>query len=246
MSILETLKPDYRAVVFGASGGIGGALVKLLARDAHCAHIYTGSRKRLTTGPKCTPFEFDLLDEDSIARASQKISAEGEIDLVMVATGLLHLDTLKPEKGMRWLAPQALAHSYAVNAVGPALIAKHMLSLLPRDRKSAFAALSARVGSISDNRLGGWHAYRASKAGLNQLVRTCAIELAAKNKHAVCVTLHPGTVDTSLSKPFQAGVAAGKLFTPEVSAGYLLQVVNTLTPTQSGQCLSWDGSVIPY
>lgn len=139
-----------------------------------------------------------------------------------------------------------MARLYAINAIGPALIAKHMLPLLPRARKSVFAALSARVGSIADNRLGGWHGYRASKAALNQLIRTCAIEMAIKNKRAICVTLHPGTVDTRLSQPFQSGLAPERLFTPEVSAARLLDVIDALTPAHSGQLFAWDGQPIPF
>lgn len=127
----------------------------------------------------------------------------------------------------------------------PALVAKHFLPLLARDRKSVFAALSARVGSISDNQLGGWHAYRASKAALNMLLRTFAIELARRNPRAVCVGLHPGTVDTGLSAPFQANVPEGKLFTPDFAAARLLEVVDRLKPDDSGHVFAWDGQLIP-
>jgi NAD(P)-dependent dehydrogenase (short-subunit alcohol dehydrogenase family) len=126
------------------------------------------------------------------------------------------------------------------------MIAKHMLPLLARDRKAVFAALSARVGSIEDNRLGGWASYRASKAALHQIVRTCAIELARQRREAICVALHPGTVDTTLSAPFQRGVAAEKLFTPAYSAERLLAVIDSLTPAQSGQAFAWDGARIPF
>jgi NAD(P)-dependent dehydrogenase (short-subunit alcohol dehydrogenase family) len=139
-----------------------------------------------------------------------------------------------------------MAAAFAINAVGPAMIAKHMLPLMPRDRKTVFAAISARVGSISDNRLGGWHAYRASKAALNMLIRNFAIELATRNKQAVCVALHPGTVDTNLSKPFQAGVAPEKLFTAADSAAAMLRVLNEATVERSGTLIAWDGQTIPF
>ena len=163
-----------------------------------------------------------------------------------MASGILHDDeALRPEKTWRALDGAALERVYRINAVGPALVAKHFLPLLARDRKSVFAALSARVGSISDNHLGGWHAYRASKAALNMLLRTFAIELARRNPRAICVGLHPGTVDTGLSAPFQANVPEGKLFTPDFAAARLLEVVDRLKPDDSGKVFAWDGQLIP-
>jgi len=138
-----------------------------------------------------------------------------------------------------------MERSYRINAIGPALVAKHFLPLLTRERKAMFAALSARVGSIEDNQLGGWHAYRASKAALNMLLKTLSIELARQNPTAICVGLHPGTVDTRLSGPFQRGVPEGKLFSPQKSARHLLNVLDTLSPEQSGQIFAWDGQRIP-
>jgi NAD(P)-dependent dehydrogenase (short-subunit alcohol dehydrogenase family) len=247
MSGLRSLRPGYHAAVFGASGGIGAALTHLLCADDDCACVHAGARRTFTPGPKAAPFRFDLTDDASIAAAARDIAARaGEVDLVIVATGLLHHAALRPEKTFRALDAAALGENFAINAIGPALIAKHMLPLLPRDRKSVFAALSARVGSISDNRMGGWHGYRAAKAALNQLIRTCAIELRVRNKSAVCVTLHPGTVDTGLSRPFQAGVPAERLFTPEYSAGRLLQVIDALTSTDSGRFFAWDGQAIDF
>jgi NAD(P)-dependent dehydrogenase (short-subunit alcohol dehydrogenase family) len=138
-----------------------------------------------------------------------------------------------------------MERSYRINAIGPALVARHFLPLLAADRKSAFAALSARVGSIGDNGLGGWHAYRASKAALNMLLKTLAIELARRNPGALCVGLHPGTVDTGLSRPFQRGVPEGKLFTPRQSARLLLNVLDGLSTEHTGQVFAWDGQRIP-
>jgi NAD(P)-dependent dehydrogenase (short-subunit alcohol dehydrogenase family) len=134
--------------------------------------------------------------------------------------------------------------SSGVNAIGPALVAKHFLPLLARGRSTAFAALSARVGSISDNRLGGWYGYRASKAALNMLIKTLSIELARTRPEAVCVALHPGTVDTRLSGPFQRSVAPDQLFTPEVSGRHLLRVLERLVPSDSGGCFAWNGKAI--
>ncbi|MGL4542907.1 MAG: SDR family NAD(P)-dependent oxidoreductase, partial [Polymorphobacter sp.] len=166
------------------------------------------------------------------------------LDLVIVATGVLHDATRGPERSLGALDAGWLAHSFAVNASGPALVAQALLPRLRRDRKTAFAALSARVGSIADNRLGGWYSYRASKAALNQLVRTAALEHARRHPLGLCVTLHPGTVDTRLSKPFQRGVP--ELFTAATSARHLLGVLDRLTPADSGGLFAWDGAAIAF
>lgn len=246
MTGLASLHEGYRAWVFGARGGVGGALVALLAQDPRCAAIHAGARTAPASAGKIRGFAFDLEAEPSIAAAVDAAAADGAPDLVLIATGMLHGAGVQPEKTIRALAPEALAKSYAVNAIGPALIAKHALGKLPRDRKSVFAALSARVSSLSDNRSGGWHAYRASKAALNMLIRNAALELSVRNKAAVCVTLHPGTVDTAMSKPFQSGVAPGKLFSAEQSAACLLEVVDHLTPDRTGELIAWDGQTIPF
>jgi NAD(P)-dependent dehydrogenase (short-subunit alcohol dehydrogenase family) len=184
----------------------------------------------------------DLIDEASIVTG---LSAIERIDLAIVATGVLQAPGgLQPEKSWRLLDKAAMLESFAVNAVGPALLAKHVLPLRPLEGKALFAALSARVGSISDNHLGGWYGHRASKAGLSQLIKTMSIELARSRPHEICVALHPGTVDGALSRPVQAGVAASKLFTPTMAAERLLAVIDTLVPTHTGQLLAWDGSVI--
>lgn len=247
LSALHSFGASYRAAVFGASGGIGAGLVELLQADAQCVAIHAGARRAPKAGAKLLPFAFDLEDEASIATAASDIAAHSkELDLIIVATGLLHEGALVPEKSMRALNGASLARLFAINAIGPTLIAKHALALLPRDRKAVFAALSARVGSIADNRLGGWHGYRAAKAALNQLIRTCAIELAMKKKQAICVTLHPGTVDTGLSRPFQAGVRPEQLFSAATSAAHLLHIIDALTPAQSGKLLAWDGKPISF
>ena len=233
------------AVVFGAGGGIGRALVELLAQRGLAVHAGARSLPQgLPAGVQ--PFTFDLTSEDSVAAALAAIP--GPIDLVLVATGVLQDNArgLAPEKTWRALDPAAMAQAFAINAIGPAIIAKHGLPRLRRDGRAVFAALSARVGSIADNRLGGWHSYRASKAALNQIVRTCAVELARTHPKAVAATLHPGTVATPLSAPFQRGVAADRLFTPEHSAAHLLRVIDGLTPADSGGFFAWDGTPIPY
>jgi NAD(P)-dependent dehydrogenase (short-subunit alcohol dehydrogenase family) len=234
------------AVIFGATGGIGAALIAQLAADPAVDRIYAGSRAiGAQMQGKVSAFAFDLHDESSIAAAANRV--EGPIDLVFVATGMLHRrGGPAPEKAYRSLDGAAMAELFAVNTVGPALIAKHFLPLLPRDRPAVFAALSARVGSITDNRLGGWHSYRASKAALNMLMVNFAIELRRTHPQAIVAALHPGTVDTALSEPFQRGVVPEKLFAPETSARYLLDVLNQLAPEDSGGLFAWDGARLPY
>jgi len=243
---METMGQEKRCAVFGASGGIGAALVAALSVRADVAQVWAGGRSGVgVPGPKVASFAFDLLDEASIAAACAAIG--GPLDLVIVATGrLTYADGAGPEKSTRALSGDHLAEMFAINAAGPALIAKHALPLLRKDTRAVFAAISARVGSIGDNRLGGWHAYRASKAALNMLVRTMAIELARTHPQALAVTLHPGTVDTALSQPFQRGVAAEKLLTADYSAGRMLAVLDGLAPSQSGRLFAWDGAEVPF
>jgi NAD(P)-dependent dehydrogenase (short-subunit alcohol dehydrogenase family) len=214
------------AVVVGASGGIGAALAEALKEEGETVHRL--SRPAI-----------DLLDEATIATAAKRI---GSPSLVIVATGLLHEEERGPEKAIGDLDPAWLARQYAVNAIGPMLIAKHFLPVMPKGGRSVFAVLSARVGSISDNRLGGWYGYRASKAALNQLVRTLAIEDKRRNDRGIVVALHPGTVDTRLSKPFQS--AGRDLFKPDRAAVQLLDVLDGLKPQDSGRIFAWDGAEI--
>ena len=238
--ILPSFPTDLNIAVIGAGGGIGAALIEALAESAQVARVAAFSRDGSAPAhPKVTAGHLDLLDPASIVAAGDTVE---HLDLVIVATGMLR----DPERDIRQLDAARLALNFAVNATGPALVAQAFLPRLRTDRRTAFAALSARVGSIGDNRLGGWYAYRASKAALNQLIRTLAIEHARKNRLGVCVALHPGTVDTPLSKPFQGRVPADKLFTPAVSAAHLLRVIDTLTPADSGGVFAWDGARIAY
>ncbi len=180
--------------------------------------------------------------EASIIRAATGLEI---VDLAIVTTGMLHDAQQRPERALKELDPTALARSFAINTIAPAIVAKHLIPKMPRDRRAVFAVLGARVGSIGDNRTGGWHGYRASKAALVMLIKNIAIEAARSRPEAIIITLHPGTVDTAMSKPFQSNVVAEKLFTPEASAERLLHVINRLTPTDSGGHFAWDGSRIP-
>ncbi len=246
---LASFGDGLNVAIVGASGGIGRALVDDLAGCPDVARIFGLSRSEPRLSSQTLGWHrLDLEDESSISDAASAVrQSAGRLDIVVMATGFLHDgDRLQPEKTWRALDAAAMERAFRLNSIGPALVAKHFLPLLATGRKSVFAALSARVGSIEDNRLGGWHSYRASKAALNMLVRTLSIELARRNPHAVCVALHPGTVDTALSRPFQARVPAGKLFSAAQSARHLLAVLDALTPSDSGQVFAWDGSRIPF
>lgn len=233
-----------KAAVFGASGGIGKALIAELAGRETVSDVQAYSRRATESLlPKVCSRRFDLTHEDSIAALATNC---GPLDLVIVATGALTLPGgVGPEKSLRALDPAAMAQAFALNTIGPAMIAKHFLPKLPRDSRAVFAVLSARVGSIGDNRLGGWHSYRASKAALNMLMRNAAIELRRSHPLSIVVTLHPGTVATELSASFLRGIPDAQLFTPVRSAQHLLAVIDGLEPAQSGGFFGWDGVPIP-
>lgn len=225
------------ALVIGASGGIGSALVGSLEECGRFGRVIGLSRSS-------TP-ALDVTDEASIEAALDAIADdEHPLRLIVDATGFLHDARFGPEKSWRHLDGDHLAHAFAVNAIGPALLIKHGLDRLPRDGKAVFATLSAKVGSIGDNRYGGWYAYRASKAALNQIVRTAAIELARKRKDALCVALHPGTTDTALSQPF--GKEGLHVRSPAESATNLLNAIDRLTPADSGGFFDDKGDALPW
>ena len=219
-------------VVIGATGGIGAALADVL--DA-------SGRPAVRLGRSTRP-PLDLLDERTIEAAA--FFAGTGLELVIDATGFLHAPGMIPEKRLSEIDPAHLAHSFAVNATGPALLIKHFLPRLARGRRAVFATLSARVGSISDNRTGGWYAYRASKAALNQLVRSAAIELARTHPLAACVAVHPGTVASKLSQPFaKTGL---DVRTPGEAALRLVAVLDGVEPGRSGLLIGYDGAVLPF
>lgn len=227
------------AVIIGAHSGIGAALAEALADEGNYETVYRFSRS--AAGDQ----HIDLENEASISNAAEHVKqANITVSLVICASGLLHDGERQPEKAMRELDADWLARCYAVNAIGPALLAKHFLPIMPRKQRCTFAALSARVGSISDNRLGGWYGYRAAKAALNMLIRNIAIEWSRRNERSIAVALHPGTVDTALSAPFQGNVPPGKLFTPDRAAVQLLDVLDELRPVDSGRIFAWDGQEI--
>ncbi len=238
------------AVVVGGAGGLGWALVRRLAEDPAYDQVVVLSRNRPNDWPEASArlvwLAADILDEVSLAGAAAALANLGAPSRILIATGVLHAQGLSPEKSMRALDLDALTRTFQINAAGPALVAKHLLPLTPRDRPSVLAAVSARVGSISDNHLGGWYGYRASKAALNMLIRTLAIEHRRTRPLGICVALHPGTVDTALSAPFQTGVPDDRLFTPEQSAQALLAVIDALDVDANGGFFAWDGRPIPW
>ncbi|KQR69183.1 SDR family oxidoreductase [Rhizobium sp. Leaf341] len=230
---MRGFEAGYRAVVLGASGGIGSAVLSALDADPKCSAAVGLSRR---------DDGMDVTDEASVAAAARRIGdAMGTVDLVFDATGALEIDGHGPEKTIRAIDPAVMARQFAVNAIGPALLIKHFAPLLPRDRRCLFATLSARVGSIGDNRLGGWISYRSAKAALNQIVRTAAIEIARTAPQSVVVALHPGTVDTGLTSTH--GKHADKM-SPAEAAAALLAVLSDLSPAQTGQFLAYDGTAI--
>ena len=229
------------AIVIGATGGIGAAFATHLHSSGHFAKVLTYGR---TTHPS---LDFDIPESiDACARdARMQADAHGcDIALIIDATGYLHDESFQPEKSLRQIDAAYMTKQFRINAIGPALLMKHFCPLLPRKGKAVFATLSAKVGSIGDNRMGGWYGYRAAKAALNQLVKTASIELARNKPDAICVSLHPGTVDTGLSGPFaKSGL---DLQNPELATARMLTVIDGLTSRQSGGFFAYDGQELPW
>jgi NAD(P)-dependent dehydrogenase (short-subunit alcohol dehydrogenase family) len=219
-----------RTLVIGDTGGIGSALAAQARGRGDCV-----------VGVSRASDGLDVTQEDSVRDVLGAI--EGDFDAVIVATGALSIAGARPEKSLRALGAEALLAQYALNALGPALVLKHAVRLLPRDRRAVFAALSARVGSIGDNRAGGWYGYRAAKAALNQLIHTGAVELARTHPHLACVVLHPGTVQTPLTHRYLARHPA---VPPDEAAVNLWRVIDGLGAEQTGQFLDWAGKPVPW
>ena len=232
--------------IIGASGGIGNAFVELLSQNPqNTLHTFSRSSTNYATPHNNIIHEhIDYYSEDSISQAAKSTEVSGPLDLVLIATGFLHNDSIMPERSLRDLSLEKFEKNFLINTIGPALIAKHFLPRLNTKQRSIFAALSARVGSISDNRLGGWYAYRASKAALNMLIKTASIEVARKHKQTIVVGLHPGTVNSRLSQPFQNSVRPEKLFSAQYSAKKLMGVIYNLCCEDTGKIFAWDGQHI--
>lgn len=238
--------PNLNIAVIGASGGLGSSFVRVLSDDqTNTVHAFSRSEIEIET-PNVRLGRIDFTNEESIRTAAAEASKHAALDLVIIAAGVLHDTSMLPEKALRELCTDNFERNFLVNTIGPALAAKHFLPKLHCNKRAVFAALSARVGSISDNRLGGWYAYRASKAALNMVIRTASIEVARRQKQAIVVGLHPGTVASKLSEPFQSRVPKEKLFSADYSAKLLISVLEGLSCEDSGKVFAWDGSEIPY
>lgn len=262
-----------QTLITGASAGIGLAMAQALARqhaessphkstaatedDSRPWQLHLASREASNSpaleklskahAGQIHRYDIDLADESSLSGMVEQIKQQTPtLDLCINTIGLLHDDDMQPEKRLAQVSAETLQRSFTVNAIGVALLAKQLMPLIPKKQRFVFASLSARVGSIEDNRLGGWYAYRASKAAQNMLLRTLAIEWKRSYKQSICVALHPGTTDTALSKPFQANVRPAQLQSPVQTATMLLTVIGKLSPENSGQFLAYDGQAIPW
>ena len=228
--------------VFGSSGSLGNAFIKHFAVQYPEAVIYAFSRsEQALDNANVLSHSLNYQDEGAIEKAIIAATAKQPFDIVIVATGVLHDDVVTPEKSLKQLSIDTIRHYFDVDTILPAMIAKHCLPRLNRENQVIFAVLSARVGSISDNQLGGWYGYRMAKSALNMLIKTAAIEIRRSNKQAVIVGLHPGTVASHLSAPFQRHVPEGKLFSPAYAVEQLVSVLSHLSPEQSGGFFAYDG-----
>jgi NAD(P)-dependent dehydrogenase (short-subunit alcohol dehydrogenase family) len=244
-------------LIVGASQGIGLGFVKQLLKQPDITRIYATYRHHqsateLLNLAQSYPqqlhcLELDITEENQITQMVAVISAHTpQLHLVINCVGILHNQGLQPEKNLRQINTDNLLHYFQVNSIGGILLAKHLVPLLRHDQRSVFATISAKLGSIGDNYLGGWYGYRASKAALNMLMRTAAREYARTNPKTIIVLLHPGTTDTRLSQPFQKNVPPDKLFSVERTTTQLLQVIEGLTDSDTGKFFSWDGSILPW
>ena len=256
--MLSSLPAGSNVLIQGASRGIGFEFARQLLAEPQVDRIFAACRSPQHASaladlsardPRLQPVALDVSDEESIRAAAATVaSATPRLHLVINCAGILH-DTasgIAPEKRLADVRPESLTASFAVNAFGPLLVARHFEGLLAHQERAVFASISARVGSIGDNRLGGWYAYRGAKAAQNMFTKTLAIEWARSRRNVVCVALHPGTTDTDLSRPFQANVPPGRLFTSERTVRQLLAVIDALQPADTGRFLGWDGAEIPW
>ena len=227
-------------VIIGSSGTIGSSLVNIYKKNLE-DNIFAFSRGyNFMHASNVVQDHINILDEESIENTVAKYFKENSIDILIVATGLLHNDALFPEKSIRDISLEKFQKLFSINTIAPALIFKHFINSISREKRTILAAFSARVGSISDNKIGGWHSYRASKSALNMIIKNFSIEIGRKYKKSIIVGLHPGTVDSKLSKPFQKNVPSEKLFTGEYSASKIIKVLEDLNIEDTGKCFDFN------
>ena len=230
--------------IIGSSGAIGRAFLDAYIADKEISNIYSISRTEVESkDERITYINIDVTDEASVKAAASKIG-ENRLDKLIVATGILHTELFGPEKSIKDIKIENFVKIFSVNAFGPALIGKYFLPLMKKDKKSIAAFLSARVGSISENKLGGWYAYRASKSALNQIIKNFSIESKRTNPAGIIIGLQPGTVKSKLSEPFQKNVKKGKLLLPKDSVKSLIRVIESVMQNDSGKIFDWKGEEI--
>ena len=254
---MNTSNTHQNILIVGASRGIGFGFVKSLLARENDVNIYATYRQKQTAedlfkfqleySSSLHLFQLDITEEEQIANFAKQLKQEiSELHLVINCVGILQEDHIKPEKSLRHINSENLLTYFQVNSIATVLLAKHLLPFFRHSHKSVFAAISAKVGSIGDNYLGGWYGYRASKTALNMFLKTISIEYKRICPHTVIVALHPGTTDTNLSKPFQKNVPPEKLFSVERTVNQLLNIIDNLTENDTGQFFSWDGSRLPW
>ena len=230
--------------IIGSSGAIGRAFLYAYIADKEVSNIYSISRTEVELNDeRIIHINIDVTDEVSVKAAASKIG-ENRLDKLIVATGILHTELFGPEKSIKDIKIENFVKIFSVNAFGPALIGKYFLPLMKKDKKSIAAFLSARVGSISENKLGGWYAYRASKSALNQIIKNFSIESKRTNPTGIIIGLQPGTVKSKLSEPFQKNVKKGKLLLPKDSVKSLIKVIESVMQNDSGKIFDWKGEEI--
>ena len=230
--------------IIGSSGAIGNAFVEHYLKDNSIQNIFTFSRNAADhLSNKVSSYKMDVESQESIQKAAEQIK-DHIIDRVIIASGILHTESFGPEKSIKDLNYETFAKVYSINTIGPALIGRYFIPLMNKNEKSVIAFLSARVGSISDNILGGWYSYRSSKTALNQIVKNFSIELKRTNKNAIALALQPGTVESNFSEPFKNNVSKEKLFSPEYSVELLSKVIENSSEEDSGNLISYDGDTI--
>ena len=244
----------HTALVVGASGGIGLALAQRLLQDPCIQRVYATYRNSDTAegllainDVRLRTLQVDVTSDEDLQQLAKNIRANQDSpDFVINAAGILHEGALQPEKSLNQCNPESLGRIFQVNSIGPLMLARTMLPLMPKARPGHFVVLSAMVGSIADNRLGGWYGYRASKAALNQFMKTLSVECHRSHPQLCVTSIHPGTTDSELSRPFQANVKPGKLYTSSQSADRILRVASAGQAQDSGRFVNWDGRQIPW